>query len=407
MSVQDAAARGRAGNGREPLPAWAYGNEELNELEYERLFRPSWQFACHVSQVAKARDYFVFDLWRDSVLVVRGDDGELRAFLNVCRHRGTKIADGAGTCRGRLTCPYHGWTYDLTGALVGRPAEKTFEHRDLGGLGLRRVELEVLCGLVFVRIVPGGPSLREMWADYAHLLQPYRLEEMVPMGEIWIETWNCNWKVGVDNNLENYHVPIGHPGYNRMLDSDMMGFLNGHGVAGSRSVLRDAPSKSWSERMYQEMAPRVNADLPEQARGAWLFLTMPPNMGLDVYGDSMDVFQFFPRTARTCTVRYPIFGRPGESRELKVLRYLNLRINRKVSAEDRFLSERVQLGLDSHGFRFGPFSDYEHCIYDFHERVRAACPVESLLHAPLLESVREVNARMLEAGALSGPARGS
>jgi phenylpropionate dioxygenase-like ring-hydroxylating dioxygenase large terminal subunit len=381
------------------LPGWVYGSEELNELEYERLFRPSWQFACHVNQVARPRDYFVFDLCRDSVVVVRGEDGELRAFMNVCRHRGTKVADGAGTCRGRLTCPYHGWSYDLTGALVGRPSEETFRGGGKADLGLHRIELEVLCGLVFVRIVPGGPALAEMWADTVHLLEPYRLEQMVPMGDAWVESWNCNWKVGVDNNLENYHVPIGHPGYNRILDSDMVGFLNRHGVAGSRSVLRPELSKFWSERMYQEMAPKVNADLPASIRGSWLFLTMPPNMGLDLYGDSMDVFQFLPRTGRTCTVRYPIYGRPGESRELKVLRYLNLRINRKVSAEDKALSERVQMGLDSHGFRFGPLSDYEHCIYDFHDRVRAACPVEELAHAPVRESVRAVNARMLESGA--------
>lgn len=398
MSTKGAAPREATVDARpgKALPGWAYGNDELNELEYDQLFRPSWQFACHISQVAKPRDFFVFDMWRDSVLVVRGEDRQLRAFMNHCRHRGTKVAEGSGTCRGRLTCPYHGWTYDLTGALVGRPSEETFGGGDRGPLGLHPVELEVICGLVFVRIVPGGPKLSEMWADVIHLLEPYRLEEMEPMGDAWVESWNCNWKVGVDNNLENYHVPIGHPGYNRILDSEMVGFLNRHGVAGSRSVLRPEPSRFWSERMYQQMAPRVNADLPESIRGAWLFLTMPPNMGLDLYGDSFDVFQFLPRSARTCTVRYPVFGRPGDSRELKVLRYLNLRINRKVSAEDKTLSEKVQMGLDSYGFRYGPLSDYEHCIYDFHDRVRAACPVEGLAQAPVRESVRAVNARMLE-----------
>jgi phenylpropionate dioxygenase-like ring-hydroxylating dioxygenase large terminal subunit len=377
------------------LPAWAYGNEELTELEYERLFRPSWQFACHVNQVARPRQYFVLDLWRDSVLVMRGDDGELRAFMNVCRHRGTKVADGAGTCRGRLTCPYHGWTYDLKGALVGRPSDETFHGPDRSALGLRPIEIEILCGLVFVRIVPGGPRLADMWADYVGLLEPYRLEQMIPLGEIGIETWNCNWKVGVDNNLENYHVPIGHPGYNRLLDNDLTGFINRHGVAGSRSVLRTNPSPVWSERMYQHLAPRVNADLPPPARNSWLFFTMPPNTGLDLFGDSMDLFQFMPRSARSCTVRYPIFARPGESRELKLLRYLNLRVNRKVSAEDRALSERIQMGLDSEGFRFGPLSDYEHCIYDFHARVLEACPVAGTPEPPVHDSLRRVNAQML------------
>jgi len=382
------------------LPAWTYRNAELNELEYEALFRPSWQFACHVNQVKKVGDFFTLDLLRDSILILRGKDGALRAFMNVCRHRGAKLLDGAGQCKARVTCPYHGWSYNLKGELAGMPAERTFAGADKKTLGLKPVELEVLCGLVFIRIIPGGPSLKEMWKDTIHLLEPYRLEEMVPLEEPWIEDWACNWKVGVDNNLENYHVPIGHPGYHRMLDSDLGGFMNEHGVAGSKSVLKDRLSSNWSERMYQQMAPDLNEHLPEEARTSWMFFTMPPNIGIDIYGDSMDVFQFLPKTAETCTVRYPIFVRPDASREMKVLRYLNARINRQVSAEDKILSERVQLGLVSHGFEFGPLSSYEGCIHDFHDRVRAACPAAGLAEAPAQGSLRRVNAELLGADAI-------
>ena len=218
----------------------------------------------------------------------------------------------------------------------------------------------------------------------------------MPLEQPWVESWNCNWKVGVDNNLENYHVPVGHPGYNRMLDSDIAGFINRHGVAGSKSTLREKPSSNWAERMYQQMAPGLNADLPEEIRSSWLFFTMPPNIGIDIYGDSMDIFQFLPQTAETCTVRYPIFVRPDASREMKVLRYLNARINRQVSAEDKELSERVQVGLNSHGFEFGPLSSYEHCIHDFHDRVREACPVTLPPKAPR-STLRQRNEEMLAA----------
>jgi phenylpropionate dioxygenase-like ring-hydroxylating dioxygenase large terminal subunit len=379
------------------LPAWAYRNAELNELEYERLFRPSWQFACHVNQVKNVGDFFTLDLMRDSILILRGKDGALRAFMNVCRHRGAKLLDGSGHCKARVTCPYHGWSYNLRGELAGMPAEKTFSGADKKQLGLRPIELEVLCGLVFVRIVAGGPSLHEMWKDCLHLLEPYRLEEMVPLDDPWVDQWACNWKVGVDNNLENYHIPVGHPGYDRMLDSDMEdGFMNAYGVAGSRSVLKDKLSSNWSERLYQQMAPEVNDALPEEVRSSWLFLTMPPNIGIDIYGDSMDVFQFLPLTAESCTVRYPIFVRPDARREMKVLRYLNARINRQVSAEDKVLSERVQIGLNSHGFEFGPLSSYEVCIHDFHDRVRAACPVTELAEAPIQGSLRRINQEMAE-----------
>jgi phenylpropionate dioxygenase-like ring-hydroxylating dioxygenase large terminal subunit len=378
------------------LPSWTYRNPELNEIEYDLVFRPSWQFVCHVNQVKNVGDFVTFDMLRDSILVVRGKDNELRAFMNVCRHRGAKLLDGAGHCKARMTCPYHGWSYNLRGELAGMPSEKTFPGADKKQLGLKAIDLEVIVGLVFVRVVPGGPSLKEMWADCIHLLEPYKLEEMVPLEEPWIDTWACNWKVGVDNNLENYHIPVGHPGYDRMLNNDIdEGFLNKYGVAGSRSVLRDKLSSNWSERRYQQMAPGVNETLPEDVRTSWSFFTMPPNIGIDVYGDSMDVFQFLPLTAESCTVRYPIFVRPDTSREMKVLRYLNARINRQVSAEDKTLSERVQIGLNSHGFEFGPLSSIESCIHDFHDRVRAACPVADLPEAPAQGSLRRMNEEML------------
>jgi phenylpropionate dioxygenase-like ring-hydroxylating dioxygenase large terminal subunit len=206
--------------------------------------------------------------------------------------------------------------------------------------------------------------------------------------------WDCNWKVGVDNNLENYHVPVGHPGYQRLLDSDLTGFMNGHGVAGSLSVLRPEPSSNWAERMYQRMAPALNSALPAQVRNTWSFFTMPPNTGLDIYGDSMDLFQFFPLGGQRCRVRYPIYVRPDTRREMRVLRHLNARINRRVGAEDRALCERVQAGLNSQDFAFGPLSSYEHCVLDMHARVQDACPVSRLRHNPGEGVLRHHNADM-------------
>ena len=137
------------------LPAWTYRNAELNELEYETLFRTSWQFACHINEVRNPRDYMTLDLLHDSIIVLRDDAGTLRAFINACRHRGSKVLDGSGQCKARMTCPYHGWSYHLDGALAGRPAESTFSGPSKETLGLRSIELEIICGLVFVRIVPG------------------------------------------------------------------------------------------------------------------------------------------------------------------------------------------------------------------------------------------------------------
>jgi phenylpropionate dioxygenase-like ring-hydroxylating dioxygenase large terminal subunit len=150
--------------------------------------------------------------------------------------------------------------------------------------------------------------------------------------------------------------------------------------------------------MYQKLAPEVLTDLPDEARRTWLFFSMVPNLGIDIYPDSMDVFQILPKTAETCTMRYPIFVRPDIRREAKVLRYLNARINTQVGLEDRQLSERVQAGMRSFGYEPGPLSSYEHCIKDFHDRIRAACPVTLLPKAPAEGALRRKDGEMREAG---------
>jgi phenylpropionate dioxygenase-like ring-hydroxylating dioxygenase large terminal subunit len=222
-----------------------------------------------------------------------------------------------------------------------------------------------------------------MWGDYAKLLEPFQLDRLEPSQvAIHTEVWNCNWKVAVDNNLENYHVPIGHPGYHRMLDNDLQGFMNEYGVAGSRSEHRDKISENWSEGRYQMLAPVALTELQPETRRTWMFFTMPPNIGIDVYPDSMDVFQILPRTAETCLVRYPIFAPRNNTRETRVLRYLNRRINRQVMLEDKELCERVQQGLSSHGYRPGPLSELEVAIKDFHDRIRAAIPDAALPDTP-------------------------
>ncbi|MEZ5924809.1 MAG: aromatic ring-hydroxylating dioxygenase subunit alpha [Hyphomicrobiaceae bacterium] len=365
------------------LAAWTYQSQALMDLEYERVILPSWQFACHINQVRTPGSYATLDLLRDSVAVVRGEDGHLRAFKNVCRHRGARLLDGNGVCKGVMVCPYHGWSYKLDGTLRATPARKTFPGLDLGRHGLDPVEVEVMHGLVFVRIVPGGPGLAEIWGEEAKLLAPYRLQALEPAADaIHTEVWPCNWKVAVDNNLENYHIPIGHPGYDRMLDNDLMGFMNAHGVAGSASRHKAELSGNWSERRYQQLAPATLEDLESETRRTWMFFTMPPNIGIDIYPDSMDVFQILPRTATTCTVRYPVFRPRDGRREARVLRYLNGRINRQVMREDRELCERVQAGLASHGYQPGPLSTLEVAIKDFHDRIRAVIPEAGLAEPP-------------------------
>jgi phenylpropionate dioxygenase-like ring-hydroxylating dioxygenase large terminal subunit len=384
----------------EPLPAWTYRNEELLELEYERVILPSWQFVCHQNSVPATGDYATLDLWRDSIVVLRGHDGRLRAFQNACRHRGSKLVDGNGQCSARLTCPYHAWSYDLDGSLASIPFEASFSRLDRAKLGLRELELEVFQGLVFARLVPGGPSLAELLRDIEPVLAPYRIEDMVPVaGAAITETWDCNWKVALDNYLDNYHVPYGHPGLHRLMDNDLGCTINGHGVSFSASRIRERASSRWSERLYQEMARTAYADLPESVRSTWLFCFMPANIGFDVFPDSFDIFQVLPRGIGSTEIRVPLFERPDTRREARAARYLCDRINAGIGAEDRVLCERVQAGLCSQGYAPGPLSDFEMPIRDMHMRLRSACPVVTLPQAPTAGTLRHRNEAMLNAPA--------
>jgi phenylpropionate dioxygenase-like ring-hydroxylating dioxygenase large terminal subunit len=380
----------------EPLPAWTYLNAELLELEYERVILPSWQFVCHQNQVREAGDFATLDLWRDSIIVMRGKDGALRAFQNACRHRGAKLLDGDGSCKHRITCPYHAWSYQFDGRLAAVPSEKTFPGLDKSQLGLKELELEVFCGLVFVRITGDGPGIAEQWGDLAKELAPYRIEEMVPAEGLQIsEEWACNWKVALDNYLDNYHVPFGHPGLHRLMDNELACTINRHGISFSKSVIREHESHVWSERMYQRLAPHVFADMPEEVRDTWLFGFMPANIGFDVFSDSMDVFQILPKGVGRSVIRTPLFVRPSARRGAKAMHYLANRINLQIGHEDKALCERVQAGLSSHNYQPGPLSEYEMPVKDMHARLRAACPVVTQKERPMDGTLRRLNQKML------------
>jgi phenylpropionate dioxygenase-like ring-hydroxylating dioxygenase large terminal subunit len=248
-----------------PLAPWTYSDPDLAREEYERLIRGSWQFVCHESEVAGPGAYATLDLWRDSILVLRGADNVLRAFQNACRHRAMPLLSGTGQCKGRVTCPYHAWSYRLDGSLAGVAAEHTFPGIDKSELGLRQLGLEVFHGLVFARIAGEGPSVAEQWGALAKLIEPYRVAEMVRSPRDNSQTWKANWKIAIDNNQENYHVPVGHPGYHRLLDNDMTGQSSGKGVALSFSRIRAKPSTNWSERMYQRLLPAAEFGLTRNA----------------------------------------------------------------------------------------------------------------------------------------------
>ena len=364
------------------LPAWVYSHPELARLERERILMPSWQIVCHLNSIPKPGDFETFDLGPESVLVVRDRDNKVRAFHNVCRHRGARLLDGTGNCSSAITCPYHGWSYRHDGSLIGMPIRESFPGLDRSHHGLKPVRVDTAFGFVFVCLVGDPPPVAHMWGELGEELRPYHTEDMVPLGPISTEIWDVDWKIAMDNYLESYHVPIGHPGLYRMFTPDYEDQATVPGVARGLSWLRDKRSSRWSEGLYQSLIGRAAAHLPEDQRRCWRFYSALPNLGIDVYPDQMDFFQVLPAGPGKCIIRGGVFGLPGASRELRAVRYLSDRINASVNGEDKWLCERVQRGLASSSYRPGPLSHIEGCLLEFHNLLRERIPEFRLPNAP-------------------------
>jgi phenylpropionate dioxygenase-like ring-hydroxylating dioxygenase large terminal subunit len=364
------------------LPAWVYNHSELTRLEIERILMPSWQIVCHVNSIPKTGDYETFDLGPESVLVLRDREGSVRAFHNVCRHRGARLLDGSGTCPATITCPYHGWSYRHDGGLIGVPVRESFPGLDRAEHSLRPVRVDTAFGFVFVCLAGDPPPVAKVWGKLGEELAPYRCEEMVPLAPISSELWNVDWKIAMDNYLESYHVPIGHPGLYRMFTPDYDDQLRVPGVARGLSWMREQPSSRWSERLYQKLIGRAATDLPEELRGCWRFYSALPNLGIDVFPDQMDFFQVLPAGPGKCIVRGTTFGLPGANAEMRAVRYLSGRINTQVNNEDKWLCQRVQRGLASGSYRPGPLSNLEGCMLEFHNLLRERIPEFALANAP-------------------------
>lgn len=376
------------------LAPWTYTDPEVFELEYDAFFLRRWQLIGHVSEVTESGDYLTADIGRDNVIVMRGKDGELRAFKNVCRHRGSRVLEGSGRCRGVIRCPYHGWTYRLDGSLMAIPQEENFADFDRAAYGLHEIQLDVFHGLVFVRVSGDGPSVAELFLHTGAYFEQYDVANYVRCAELTTQIWDVNWKIAWDNYLENYHIAIGHPGLNRLIRRNDEGEQLENGVSYGVFVLQDKLSSVDIERQYQEQFHYANERLPEAIRGRWVQFGVPGNLGIDLYPEMLDIFQLIPLGPDKTLVRAAFYGHPNPTPEEIELRRLNMLINGPVNDEDRVLCTRVQAGLRTTGYRPGPLSSRESGVLHFHEMVRRLVPVTALDDPPARGQIAAVNLRL-------------
>lgn len=362
------------------LPAWLYSDPEYYAMEMDRVMRPSWQVVCHVSDIPGEGDWHTLEFLGESIIVIRSRDGTIRAFTNVCRHRGSRIVDGSSGCASKLVCPYHAWTYDLDGRLAGVPGKDGYPGLDMSRHGLAPVEMEIWRGFVFVRLESGGPSVAQMMKPYEAQVEPYRFEDMKALGRVTLRPRPVNWKNVADNYSDGLHIPIAHPGLTRL-------FGKSYGVEAEKDVDRmwgdmvDRPSPKLSERLYQKFLPPV-PHLPPENQRRWLYFKLWPNVAFDIYPDQADFMQFLPISPNQTLIREISYALPDERREMKAARYLNWRINRQVNAEDTALISRVQAGMASRSFTIGPLAESEMCLRAFSRRIRTLIPEARLEHPP-------------------------
>ena len=362
------------------LPGWLYHDPEYFAVEMERLIRPAWQIVCHESDIAAPGEWRTLDYLGESVIVIRGADNEIRAFANVCRHRGSRLVDGTDGCAKRLTCPYHGWTYAADGKLIGVPHKADYPGLDPAGLGLIPVELEAWHGFLFVRLEAGGPTVAEMMAASEAEIEPYRLEAVRALGRITRRPRDVNWKNVADNYSDGLHIAVAHPGLTRLFGGDYR-IEAGEHVDRMSGELVERPSTNLSERAYQQL-------LPAEAGRRWLYFKLWPNTAFDLYPDQIDFMHFVPVGPTETMIREISYALPDAElperwrREMKAARYLNWRINRRVNAEDTALIRRVQQGMASSHYRPGPLGTSEVCLRSFAAKLRRIIPEARLDRPP-------------------------
>lgn len=381
---------------RRGLPGWCYHSDALLELEKEHVFRNHWQIACHVSDVPEPGDYLAMDIFGERALILRDRNGRLRAFHNICRHRGSRlVADETGRCQGALVCPFHGWVYNLDGTLRGAAKPQSFPPLDKHEFALEPLELESWMGFVFIRFRKGPQSsVAELMRPFEKELSHYRTADMMPTKGIWTQESPVNWKSVRDVDNEGYHVAMAHPALQDLYGSTYFDEPFVKGICRSFASYNPYAGRRWSVRQYMKLAPDP-AHLPPHLKKAWIYYGLFPNAVIAVTPETVQFYQEFPISRDRTMLRGGIYRYREESRAQRLARYLSFRIDRDTQAEDVQLTIWSNESMTSKAFNGFYLSDLEYGVRTHHDHLRAALPVTTLDEPPEERDMAAVNADMM------------
>jgi phenylpropionate dioxygenase-like ring-hydroxylating dioxygenase large terminal subunit len=362
---------------RKGLPGWAYSNKDLFQLEMQQLFSTHWQLACHISDIPSIGSYVTFDIGNERAIVLRGQDGVVRAFHNLCRHRGSRVvADDRGTCKHVITCPFHGWSYNLDGKLRGASRPNSLPKLDPVEWGLKSIETETWNGFIFLRFKAGPQgSIKAIMKRFDVELEPYGLDNIISVGGDFIfAEANANWKSMRDVDNEGYHVANAHPSLQDLYGKNYFDEPYENGAARSLGKFNDTPSKLWSVRHYRNLLSKLSY-LPEPQNAAWLYIGIFPNTVIGLYPDSVIFYQDIPVGPKQTKQRGAVYKQPNENRLMKAARYLSGRIDGLTADEDIQLTVWTDEAPLSSGFDGILLSDLEYGVASFHNHLRSLIPV--------------------------------
>ena len=324
------------------LAAKYYTDPKVFEKERAGLLAETWQFACHTSVLSSPGSFVAFEIAGESLFAIRGRDEEIRVFYNVCQHRAHQLVQGSGKSS-VIVCPYHAWTYELTGQLRAGPNIKSVEGFDRNEICLTEVACEEFVGFLFVNLDENAKPMEDWFPGVRK-----ELEEWVPNWEKlkpleWVEIpENCNWKVSVENYSECYHCSLNHPTFaNGVVKPET------YDIQPNGKCLRHTTECQSLENMTYD----IHSGFKHFDEYSSWFLW--PMFSFQVYpGNRLNTYHWRETDAGHVTVWRGWYSENGE--EDPVVRQLAIQDRDTTVAEDIHLVESVQKGLNSRGYRPGP-----------------------------------------------------
>jgi len=368
---------------RPTLSSADYSSPEVWEQERERIWWGEWICAGRAEEIPNTGDHIVRDIAGESIFIVRNDTGELRAFYNVCAHRGTKFLDdfaGTQNVRKAFVCPYHAWAYDLNGRLVGSPNVREDEHFDRSSYPLYDIAVDSYAGFLFVNMTTGGPreTLLESLTAGAETITAF---ERFKMGELRIGVRleyevKANWKIIVENYNECLHCPQVHPDLVQVIPLFRFGEVWDEEIPddGNR-MMAGATSFTKTGTSSLPRFPDLEPEDHEMYYGTYQF----PNLLLNLHPDCAMYYIGYPKGPNHTTVVSEFMFRPETIADPELFKpEPTVEFWDQISKQDWEVCERAQTGVSSRAFTRGVFPRQDRFLYWFNEEWRRALGREVL-----------------------------